>query len=56
MATGQGFPEPVSAPPRSGENSPHPLGNEEKSSTRHGNGGRGGGKFLPVGENSPPRF
>ena len=47
MAMGRGFPDPIGAPPRSGENSPPPLGN----------GTGAGRKTLPAagaGENPSP--
>ena len=54
MATGRGFPDPVEAPPRSGENSPPPLGNGAGAGRKTlPAAGVGAGEYSPVPD--PPR-
>ena len=60
MATGRGFLDPVGAPPRSGENSPPPLGNGagtgRKTLPAVGAGAGAGENPSPAGKIPRPAF
>jgi len=56
MATGWGFPDPVGAPPQSGESSPPPLGSGAgvgRKTLPAAGAGAGVGEYFPVPD--PPR-
>jgi len=56
MATGRGFLEPVGAPPRVGEKSPHPLGTGAGTGRNPLPGAGAGGNFSPSGKIPRPVF